>query len=92
MHFGADMMGDQPDDTLAIGSVHPRRACADTDPEPVDPEQAVRVEHDLDDLGVIEPFADRTSKGRAQHAGTAAMRFLPDRFCTHACRPLLRRT
>src|SRR3546814_14766087 len=52
MNFGADMMRDEADDAFAIGGAQPGAAIRDALAEPVDPEAAVRIEHDLDDLRV----------------------------------------
>src|SRR3546814_8140140 len=87
MNFGADMMRDEADDAFAIGGAQPGAAIRDALAEPVDPEAAVRIEHDLDDLRVGKPTGDRRSECGLQHARAAISRFEPDRFCCHGRTP-----
>ena len=68
MHLGADMMGDQPDDPLAIGCAHQTFGRRETLAQPVHPEPPVGVEHDFDDIGLVEPAGDVAAKRSAQHA------------------------
>ena len=41
------------------------------DGQPVDPEPTIRVEHHLDDLGILQKPGDVRAKGGAQHAAAA---------------------
>src|SRR3546814_15316733 len=81
------MMRDEADDAFAIGGAQPGAAIRDALAEPVDPEAAVRIEHDLDDLRVGKPTGDRRSECGLQHARAAISRFEPDRFCCHGRTP-----
>jgi len=68
MHFGADMVGDETNDPLAVGSGHDAPAILQATRQPVDPQPAVRVQHHLDDRGVLEEGRDRRPERGAQHA------------------------
>ena len=74
MHLGAHMVSDKANDPLAVGRGHEDGTSADPLAEPVDPEAAVGVEHDFDDLGVGEPFGYRAAERGTQHACAAALR------------------
>ena len=87
MNFGADMMRDETDDAFAIGCTQPCAAIRKASTQAVDPEAAVRIEHDLDDLRVGKPAGDRRSECGLQHARAAISRFEPDRFCSHERTP-----
>ena len=78
MHFGSDVMGDQADDTLAIGWRQQFARVRKPLGKPVDPEPPIGVEHHLDDRGVFQKPGDRRPEGRAQHARAAKdrLRFL----------------
>ena len=71
MDLGADMVGDQAHDALAVGRRQPLAGVRQAFREPVDPETAVGVEHHLDDAGVPEKTGDGGAKGGAQHARPA---------------------
>ena len=71
MDLGSDMVRDQPDDPLAIGSGHPDPRIGDPCAEPVDPQPPVGIEHDLDDRGIFKPGGDLRSQRGAQHARAA---------------------
>jgi hypothetical protein len=57
MNLGADMMGDQTDDALAVGRRQPLTRIGEPFGEPVDPEPPIGVEHHLDDRGVFQKRA-----------------------------------
>ena len=79
------MMCDQADDPLTIGS---RQHCArigNAEPEPVDPEPPVGIEHDFDDRRVFKPGPDLGPERRAQHARTTRCCLGPDRNNAHRC-------
>ena len=69
MHLGADMMRDEAHDALAIGGCEPLAGVAQAVCQPVDPQPAVGIEHDLDDAGIFEP--SRRSPARARCAACA---------------------
>ena len=71
MNLGADMMGNQPDDALTIGCTHQTFGRRETLAQSVDPETPIGVEHDFDDIGLVEPASDVAAKRSAQHARTA---------------------
>jgi len=75
MNLAADMMRHEPDDALAIVGRDRETAIGEARSEPVDPQAAVRVEHDFDDLGLVEPGRDCGSERRTQHPGAAARGF-----------------
>jgi hypothetical protein len=71
MNFGADMVGDQPNDALAVGGRQPFTGIFDQAfREPIDPEPPVGVEHHLDDRGSSRNPRSRAERG-AQHARAA---------------------
>jgi hypothetical protein len=71
MNLGPDMVRDQPDDPLAIGSGHPAPRIGDPGSQPVDPKPTIGIEHDLDDRGVLKPGRDLRPERRPQHARAA---------------------
>jgi hypothetical protein len=71
MHLGADMVGDEADDALAIDCGKSLSRIEQSVREPVDPEPPIRVEHDLDDRGVFQESGDRRPQRGAQHACAA---------------------
>ena len=83
MDLGANMVGNQPDDALAVSGGHYVAGISQAFAEPVDPEPPVWIEHYLDDGGVFEPSRNRRSKRRAQHPRTARCCFRPDRDNAH---------
>jgi len=68
VHLSTDMVGDEADNTLAVAEGEALARVAEAFREPVDPQPAVRVEHHLDDAGVLEPRCDIGAKCGAQHA------------------------
>lgn len=67
MNLDADVMGDQANDALTVGGAQQLARVADALAEPVQPQPSVRVEHDFDDGGVVEPARDRRPERGAQH-------------------------
>ena len=56
--------------------------------QPIDPEPAVRVEHYLNDGGVLQPERDRRTERGAQHARAARRRLLIEMMDCHFRPPL----
>ncbi|SCW33578.1 hypothetical protein SAMN02927924_00011 [Sphingobium faniae] len=54
MDLDADMMRDQANDALAVRGGQRHAGVADPFAEPIDPQAAVRVQHDLDHGGIVE--------------------------------------
>src|SRR3981081_1707937 len=77
-NLGADMVGDETDDPLAVRRRQQLTGVGKPFGETVDPEPPIGVEHHLDDRGVFQKPGDRRSEGRAQHARAAkdSLRFL----------------
>ncbi len=69
--LGADMVGDEPDNALAVGRRQSLTRIGQALREPVDPEPPVRVEHHLDDRRVFQETGDGRAEGGAQHARAA---------------------
>src|ERR1700756_114915 len=65
------MMGNQPDDALAVSWRQPLSGILESALEPVDPEPAVWIEHHLDDRSVLQEGCDSRTESRAQHARAA---------------------
>ena len=70
MHLGADMMGNQPDDPLAISGRHRYTCIGNPGTEPVGPQPPVRIEHDFDNRSIFKPCTDLNAQRRAQHRPT----------------------
>ena len=71
MDLGADMVGDEADDTLAIGAGHFLARVFQPAGQAVDPQAPVGVEHHLYDAGVFEEAGDCRAERGAQHARSA---------------------
>jgi len=91
MHLGADMVSHQPHDALAVGGREPLAGVGEAGGEPIDPEPAVRVEHHLDDGGLLEPGRDRRTQRGAKHAGAPRTGLGSDDLCGHRLPPSLER-
>jgi len=65
------MMRNQPDDALAIGGRQALIGCSEARRQAVDPEATVGVQHDLDNLVVLEKPGDVRAEGGPQHAAAA---------------------
>ena len=50
MDLGADVAGDQPDDPLDLGGLEPHAGIDPAFAQPVEPQRAVGIDHDLDDV------------------------------------------
>jgi hypothetical protein len=74
-HLAADLVGDDTKDALAVFRRQSLPGVADASGQAIDPQPAVRIEHDLDDGGVFQPGPDRMPHRRAQHANAARSRF-----------------
>jgi hypothetical protein len=77
MNLRADVVGDEPDDALAVRRGELEARVLKAAGEPVDSEPAVGVEHDLADAGVVEPIGDRRPERRAQHPRATGLSFGP---------------
>jgi hypothetical protein len=73
--LGADLVGDDTKDALAVFHRQSLPGVAKASGQAVDPQPAVRIEHDLDDGGIFQPGPDRMPHRRAQHANAARSRF-----------------
>jgi hypothetical protein len=82
------MMGDKPNDPLAVGCGETFTRIAQAACQPIDPQPAVGIEHDLDNGGIFEPAGNGRSERGAQHARTTQDRFrlkgLNHHYPTHA--------
>jgi len=74
-HLAADLVGDDTKDALAVFRRQSLTGVAEASGQAVDPQPAVRTEHDLDDGGIFQPGLDRMPHRRAQHANAARSRF-----------------
>src|SRR5262249_24101429 len=74
MYLRTNVMGDEPHDSLAIGGSQSFASVRETFCESVDPQATVRIEHDLDDSGVLKPRTDHRPERAAQHPCTARCR------------------
>lgn len=89
MDFATDMMGDEPDDPFAVGRRHGQPGVSQASAQTVDPETPVGIEHDLDDLPIIEPVRDRGAERCPEHLRSAARRFGTLWRYGHAGHPVL---
>ena len=71
MNLGTHMVRDKPDDPLAVGCGKMIGGCAQAFGQLVEPKPPIGVEHDLDDLRVVEISRDGRAKGGTQHARSA---------------------
>src|SRR5947208_250105 len=74
MNLSADVMGNEPHDALAVGCSETLSGIRQPSRQPIDPEPAIGIEHDLDDPGVFEPGRYRRSERSTQHACTTGYR------------------
>src|SRR3546814_7079726 len=74
MNVDADMVGDQPDDALAVRRRQSFARVGQAFTEPIDPKASVGVEHDFDDGGIGEPGGARRAERCAQHPRAARIR------------------
>ena len=65
------VVGDEADDAVGVGLVEGQPGLLHAGPVMLDPERAVGVQHDLDDILVVEEAADRRSQRRLEHAPEA---------------------
>src|SRR5258708_13382331 len=75
MHLGADMVGNETHDAFAVGGRQSLPSVSKALGQAIDPQTAIRVEHDLDNGWVFQPGGDRRSHRRAQHTDAARSRF-----------------
>src|SRR3546814_6383592 len=71
----SDLMGsDQADDAFGLSRFEPVAGIDATFAQPVKPQHAVRIDHDLDDLSIGKRRRDGRPHRRAQHRAPAALR------------------
>jgi hypothetical protein len=87
VHLGADVMGNETYDALAIAGRQAHSGIDKPARQPIDPEPAVRVEHDLDDSGIFQPKRNGRAKRGPQHARAARGCFLIEVMDCHVCPP-----
>jgi hypothetical protein len=75
MDLGPDVMRDKPNYSFTICGCDMFTSNRNPIRHPIDPDRAVGIEHDLDDVRVFEPCGNRRSQRRAQHARAARHRF-----------------
>ena len=68
MDLDTHMMGNEADDPFGIGRRDSGAGILEAAGKPVDPQPAVRIEHDLDDAGIFEVSGDQRAERGAQHA------------------------
>jgi hypothetical protein len=85
MNLSADVMGNEPHDALAVGCGETLAGICHAPRQPIDPEPAIGIEHDLDDPSVFEPGRYRRSERGAQHACTTRGRLGLKGMNCHAC-------
>ena len=78
MYLDTDMVGHQAHDALGVVGREAGAGVFQSTRQPVDPEAAIRVEHDLDDGRVFEVAGDGWPKRSAQHACAASKHFGPE--------------
>jgi len=83
MDLGADMVGDEADDALAVRRRQPLAGVGEAVAEPVDPQPPVGVQHYLEDGRVREPGGDVRPERSPEHAGAALDRFGLERVDGH---------
>ena len=57
MDLGPNMMGDEANDPLAVSGRQPFACVQKSILQPVDPDAAIRIEHDFDDAGIFSHAA-----------------------------------
>ena len=67
MNLGADVMGDQANDALAVCSRQPLARIGEPFGQAVDPQPPIGVEHHFNDAGVVEIARDRWAERGTQH-------------------------
>ena len=74
MNFDANMMGDQPDDPLAISRRQPLPCIGQTFGEPIHPDAAIGIQHHLDHSWIFQKASNRCPERGAQHPRTTRNR------------------
>jgi hypothetical protein len=87
MNLGTDMMGNEPHDALAVGRGETLAGICQASRQPINPEPAIGIEHDLDDRSVFEPGRDRWPERGSQHARAARYNFGLVGMNCHGCPP-----
>ena len=76
MHLAPHVRGHQADDALGLGGLDAFAGIDAPRADLVEPQPAVRIEHDLDHVWIGERGADRRPEGGAQHLTPASLRLL----------------
>jgi hypothetical protein len=71
MHLAPGVACDQADNAFDLRRLEGTTGLHPTFAEPVEPEHAVRVDHDFDDQGIGKRRRDRRAHGRPQHRAAA---------------------
>ena len=71
MHFRTDVVRYQPNDAFSISGREALSCVGQTARQPVDPQPAIGVEHDLDDRGVLQIPRYSGAKRATEHARRA---------------------
>ena len=88
MNLSADMMRDKSQDAFAIARRQTLSGIGKSTRQPVDPEPAVRIEHNFDDRWVFKPERDSRPERGAQHARATRRRLLIELMDCHFRPPL----
>ncbi|MNV19392.1 hypothetical protein D3C71_1102530 [compost metagenome] len=70
----SDVVGHQSDDPLALGGLQAMRRQFKPARQPIQPDPAVRIEHDFHHIRVRQRGQERRAKGRAEHFQAARLR------------------
>ena len=62
------MVRDEPDDPFSVSRSNPRAGVLKAARKAVDPEPPIRVQHHLDDAGVLQMTCDQGAERGTQHA------------------------
>ena len=80
MNLAANVCSDEADDALDLGAADPFAAVLTADAGAIDPQTAVRVDHDLDHGRIAQGGGNGGTERRAQHLPPTALCFLA---CVH---------
>ena len=85
MYLGSDMVRDEAHDAFAIVWRQTFAGIDQTTRQPINPEAAIGIEHDLDDFRIFQEQRDGWTKCGAQHARATRGRFLIEMVDCHLC-------
>jgi hypothetical protein len=75
MHFKPDMTGDKSDDPFNLRPLQHGAGIRTSGIEPINPQPAIWIDHDLYDLAVGKSFSDHWTEGGLQHGLAAGQSF-----------------